>query len=309
MSDFLKKVSRSLGLSYTWWHWRWLNLKRRWVEFLSTDTNAVRHLRSGQKICRKCRALAGAGDKRCSVCGARLPSAAGNFLYKVFGLIMPGVSPVTVALTAVIGINFIVQVLTSGGTALLSPGLESLVRAGALDSRLVAAGEWWRLATCVFVHIGAIHFLFNMYALLSVSSFLEEEIGAARYLTLFLLAGLGGSAASYLLHARVVSAGASGAIFGLIGFAIPYFRRQGSTRARDIQTFMVRWALYAFFFGLIVRADNFAHAGGFAAGFLLGSVMEIREDERRRRDPFWRVVAGCLALALVASFVLLIRSR
>jgi rhomboid protease GluP len=309
VSDFLKKISRSLGLSYTWWHWRWLNFEKRWAGRFSTDTNAVRHLKSASKICRKCRALAGPDERRCSVCGARLPSAAGNFLYKVFGLIMPGVSPVTAALTAAIGMNFIVQVLTSGGTALLAPDLGSLVRAGALDSRLVAAGEWWRLATCVFVHIGAIHFLFNMYAFLSVSSFLEEEIGAARYLALFLLAGLGGSAASYLLHTRIVSAGASGAIFGLIGFAIPYFRRQGSARARDVQSFMVRWALYAFFFGLIVRADNFAHAGGFVAGFLLGSVMEIREDERLRRDPFWKVVAGFLALALIASFVLLVRAR
>jgi rhomboid protease GluP len=309
MGDFLKKLSRSLGLSYTWWHWRWLNFKKRWAGRFSTDTNAVRHLKSGSKICRKCRALAGHDERRCTVCGARLPSAAGNFLYKVFGLIMPGLSPVTAALNAAIAVDFIVQVLTSGGTALLSPSLESLVKAGAMDSRLVAAGEWWRLATCVFVHIGAIHFLFNMYALLSVSSFLEEEIGAARYMTLFLLAGLGGSAASYLLHARVVSAGASGAIFGLIGFAIPYFRRQGSARARDIQTFMVRWALYAFFFGLIVRADNFSHAGGFAAGFLLGSVMEFREDERRRRDLFWKIVAGFLALGLATSFVLLIRSR
>ncbi len=309
MGDFWEKLSRSLGLSYTWWHWRWLNFKKRWAGFFSTDRNVVRHLRSGQKLCRKCGALAGAGERRCSVCEARLPSAAGNFLYKVFGLIMPGVSPVTAALTAVIGTNFILQVMSSGGAALLSPGLESLVRAGALDSRLVAAGEWWRLATCVFVHIGVIHLLFNLYALLSISSFLEAEIGPARYLTLFLLSGLGGSAASYLLHARVVSAGASGAIFGLIGFAIPYFRRQGSARGRDIQSFMVRWALYAFFFGLLVRADNYAHAGGFAAGFLLGSVMEIREDERRRRDPFWKVVAGFLAVALVASFVLLVRSR
>jgi rhomboid protease GluP len=309
MSEFWKKLSKSLGLSYTWWHWRWLNFKKRWAGFFSTDTNVMRHLRSGQKICRRCGALAGADERRCSVCGARLPSAAGSFLYKVFGLIMPGVSPVTAALTTVIVLNFLLQVMSTGGSALLSPGLESLVRAGALDSRLVAAGEWWRLLTCVFVHIGLIHILFNLYALLSVSSFLEAEIGPARYLSLFLLSGLGGSVASFLLHTRVVSAGASGAIFGLIGFAIPYFRRQGSSRARDIRTFMLRWAVYAFIFGLFVGADNFAHAGGFAAGFLLGSVMETREDERRRRAPFWKAMASVLALALIGSFVLLLRSR
>ena len=309
MSEFLKKLSKSLGLSYTWWHWRWLNFKKRWAGFFSADTNVVRHLRSGQKICRKCGALAGPDERRCSVCGSKLPSAAANVLYKVFGLIMPGVSPVTAALTAIMGVNFILQVVSSGGAAFLSPGLDTLVRAGALDSRLVASGEWWRLLTCVFVHVSVIHFLFNIYAFLSVSSFLEAEIGPARYLTLFLFTGVCGSAASYLLHTRVVSAGASGAIFGLIGFAIPYFRRLGSDRGRDIRSFMVRWALYAFFFGLLVRADNYAHAGGFAAGFVLGSLMEVREDEKRRRDQVWNVVAGFMALTLVSSFVLLVRSR
>ena len=105
-----------------------------------------------------------------------------------------------------------------------------------------------------------------------------------------------------------MSAGASGAIFGLIGFAISYFRRGGSDRGRDMRSFMIRWALYAFFFGLLVRADNYAHAGGFAAGFLLGSIMEIREDEKRRRDPVWKAIAGLMALALVSSFVLLLIS-
>jgi len=309
MSDLLRKLSKALGLNYTWWQWRWLNFKKRWAGYFSADGNVARHLRSSQKNCRKCGALAGAGDRQCAVCGARLPSAAGQFLYRVFGLVMPGVSPVTALLTALIGLSFLIQVTSSGGRALLSPGLESLVRAGALETRLVASGEWWRLLTCVFVHIGIIHVLFNLYALLSVSSFLEAEIGSARYLSLFLLSGLGGSSASYLLHARVVSAGASGAIFGLIGFAIAYFRREGSARGRDIRAFMVRWALYAFVFGLFVRADNFAHAGGFAAGFLMGSVMEHREDEKRRRAPLWRIVAGTLALALAVASVLLFRAR
>jgi rhomboid protease GluP len=309
MSDFWKKLAKSLGLSYTWWHWRWINFKRRLAESFSTDKNVFRHLKSSQKICRNCGALASAENRRCSVCGARLPSAAGNFLYKVFGLIMPGVSPATAAITVIIGINFLVQVISSGGTALRSPSLESLVGSGALDSRLVAAGQWWRLLTCVFVHIGIIHFLFNMYALLSVSSFLEEEIGAARYLSLFLLTGLGGSAASYYLHLRVISAGASGAIFGLIGFSISYFRRQGGVRARDIQGFMLRWALYAFIFGLFVRADNYAHAGGFAAGFLIGAFMEFREEEKQRREPVWKVVAFVLCVVLALGFILLVRAR
>jgi len=309
MSDFLRKLSKALGLNYTWWQWRWMNFKKRWAARFSAEGNVARHLRSSQKTCRRCGAIAGAGDRRCAVCGARLPSAAGQFLYRVFGLIMPGVSPVTAALTALIGLGFLVQVMSTGGRALLAPDIGSLIRAGALETGLVASGQWWRLLTCVFVHIGVIHVLFNLYALLSVSSFLEAELGSSRYLALFLLAGLGGSAASYLFHARVVSAGASGAIFGLIGFAIAYFRREGSARGRDIRAFMMRWALYAFVFGLFVRADNFAHAGGFALGFLLGSVMEFREDERRRRAPLWNVVGGVLGLALVAAFVLLVRAR
>ncbi len=309
MSDFLKKLSKSLGISYVWWHWRWLNFKKRWRGYFSTDKNIVRHLRSRQKICRRCGALAAAGDQRCGVCGARLPSAAAQFLFKVFGLILPGVSPVTAALMAIIGLNFAVQVFSSGGAALLVPRLESLVRVGALDSRLVASGEWWRFMTCIFVHIGVIHLLFNTVAFLSVSSYLEKEIGSSRYLSIFLLAGMGGSAASYLLHARVVAAGASGAIFGLIGFSISYFRRQGGARARDIQSFMIKWAIYALIFGFLVRADNIAHIGGFATGFLLGGIMEYREDERRRRAPGWNLVAGILSVGLIASFILLARAR
>jgi rhomboid protease GluP len=305
----MRRLSKALGLSYTWWHWRWLNFKQRLAGYFSADRNVFRYLRSSQKICRKCGSLAGAGERRCAVCGARLPSAAGNFLYKVFGLIMPGVSPATAVITALIGLNFVLQVTASGGTALLSPSLASLIRSGALVTRLVAAGQWWRLLTCVFVHIGILHILFNLYALLSVSSFLEEEVGSARYLSLFLLSGLGGSAASFLLHASVVSAGASGAIFGLIGFAISYYRREGSARGRDIRAFMLRWALYAFVFGLFVRADNFAHAGGFATGFLLGSIMELREDEKRRRAGLWKTVAGALLLALALGFIQLVRAR
>jgi rhomboid protease GluP len=103
-------------------------------------------------------------------------------------------------------------------------------------------------------------------------------------------------------------AGASGALFGLIGFSISYFRREGGVRSREIQAFMVRWAIYGFIFGLLVRADNIAHAGGFAAGYALGLLMEIRQDERMRRDGVWKALAGLLLLVLLAAFYFLINA-
>ncbi len=306
MSDFMKKLSKSLGINYTWWQWRWMNFKQRWAGYFSTDRNVVRHLRSGHKICRNCGALNAPGERLCRVCGARLPSATANFLYKVFGLVAPGVLPVTASLVAVIVLDFLLQVLTSGGRALLAPDAATLIRSGALSSGLVAAGQYWRLMTAIFVHAGLIHLAFNLIALTTVSTSLEEELGGARYLSIFLLTGLAGSVASYALHFRVRSVGASGAIFGLIGFAIPYFGRQRTLQARDVQRLMIRWAIYAFVFGLIFGADNYAHAGGFVAGLLLGAVMEFRVDERRRRDPLWKALAWILGLAVVASFAMLI---
>jgi membrane associated rhomboid family serine protease len=72
---------------------------------------------------------------------------------------------------------------------------------------------------------------------------------------------------------------------------------------------MIKWAIYGLIFGLLVRADNIAHAGGFATGFLLGGVMEYREDERRRRAPGWNIAAGVLSVGLIVSFILLARAR
>ena len=307
MSGTIKKICEALGISWVWWQWRWMNFKSRLSSTFSMDNNVFRRLRTTQKVCR-CGALAASGDRRCHVCGNTLPSAVTYFFYRVFGLVVPGVLPGTALFTTIILADFAVLIFKSGLPGLLSPGSLVLVRMGALFGPFVAHGEWWRLFTCVFLHIGIIHLAFNMMALLSVSNFLEEEIGFHRYVAVYLLSGLGGSLASYYLRSYpVVAAGASGALFGLIGFAIGYFHRLGGPRGKEIKSFMMRWAVYGFIYGLLLHADNLAHAGGFVTGLAIGYLMEQREDQKRKWAPFWRLAAIALSSILALSFVLLIR--
>jgi len=308
VTNLLRRLCEALGISWVWWQWRWINFKNRVAAAFSTDSNVARRLLSKQKVCR-CGALAGASDRTCQVCGRPLPSSPGWFLYKMFGLVMPGVSVATALITGAIVVDFAVLLLRSGAFAILAPSSNALLSMGALFSPLVAGGEWWRLCTCTFLHIGIIHLAFNMAALLSVSHFLEEEIGSARYAALYLMTALGGSAASYFFRPYpVVAAGASGAIFGIIGFSIIYFHRLGGYRGGDVKRFMIRWAIYGLVFGLFMGADNLAHIGGFVTGAVVGMVMEQREDQRKARGLIWGMASAGLIVLFVASFALLFLS-
>ncbi|MBN2371173.1 MAG: rhomboid family intramembrane serine protease, partial [Vicinamibacteria bacterium] len=121
----------------------------------------------------------------------------------------------------------------------------------------------------------------------------------------YLLSGIGGGlATAFLRSSPVLSAGASGALFGLIGFSIVYSHRLRSTRGREIKEFMVRWAIYGFVFGLLIGADNLAHLGGLVFGMALGALMEQRLDARMRREPIWKILMALLGMTLVSAFVL-----
>lgn len=82
---------------------------------------------------------------------------------------------------------------------------------------VVARDEWWRLLTSAFQHIGPLHLLLNMYILWILGMGIERSVGHTRYLALYLVSALGGSAAVMLYSQNAVTAGASGAIFGLMG--------------------------------------------------------------------------------------------
>ena len=110
-------------------------------------------------------------------------------------------------------VAFILMALT--GASFMDPSADSLTAWGANYGPLTLNGQSWRMFTSLFLHFGLIHLLMNMIVLANIGPFIESLSGSTAFATLYLVAGLGGSAASLAWHPWTVSAGASGAIFGL----------------------------------------------------------------------------------------------
>ncbi|MBN2369308.1 MAG: rhomboid family intramembrane serine protease, partial [Vicinamibacteria bacterium] len=211
MNDDLKRLLESLGVNWVWWQWRWIRFKERVARVFSSEGGFYRRLSTKQKICR-CGSLAASHQNRCEVCGRSLPSASAVFIYRLFGLIAPRIAPATVLLSALIFGAFGLTIMRGGWESLLNPTGKALFEMGALYSPAVIGGQWWRLVTYMFLHIGVIHLVFNTMVLLNISTFLEEEIGSSRYFCVYLLSGIGGGlATAFLRSSPVLSAGASGA--------------------------------------------------------------------------------------------------
>jgi rhomboid protease GluP len=222
---------------------------------------------------------------------------------------------VTWILIGVIVLVFAVQTLAGGSTE-----TEVLVRLGAKVTPLIANGEYWRLFTSMFLHIGLMHLAFNGYALIILGTELERILGWGRFLTIYILSGLFGSLASYALSASL-SAGASGAIFGLIGALAAFFLRHrqqlgswGRSRLANIAFLLV----INLFFGFTRPGiDNMAHLGGLVGGFCLGwfltpryqvDPVELRLLDQNRLGRYWPAL-GLAVLILVAGTALVTRAQ
>jgi membrane associated rhomboid family serine protease len=153
------------------------------------------------------------------------------------------------------------------------PGV--LLRAGAMVRGRIEDGEWWRLVSCLFVHVGSVHLLVNAIGIYFLGKVCEELFGTTRTIVIFGVAGIAGAVASCLASAAGVSAGASGAIFGIIGalfIELTLHRsryRHGWTRGMwgRLAVVIVGQAAIGFVYPVI---DQWAHGIGLATGVLVG---------------------------------------
>lgn len=196
-----------------------------------------------------------------------------------------------------------------GMNSILTPNSRTLVELGAQWWPLVIDhGQWWRCVTYAFTHGGLIHLAFNMMVLYQVGPQLEREIGTAGFTILYLFTALAATVLGLFWHPGVIVVGASGALFGLIGFSITYFHRIGGRFAHAQRDFMLKWAFFAFIFGLLIGADNAAHLGGVLSGAALGVVFPISIQARRTLAPLINVLFIASVVIISLSLGMLIAS-
>lgn len=209
------------------------------------------------------------------------------------------------------------------GLATLAGGTEDpdvLLDFGAMFGPYIAEGEYWRLFTATFLHSGIMHLGFNGLSLFIFGQMVERWYGHARFSLVYVLSGLAGSVSSYLFNSITIGAGASGAIFGVIGALAAFFLIQRRAFGKYAQNSLIGIGVIIainIFIGISTPGiDNWAHVGGLVSGFMLGLALSPRY--RRARTFFgygvivnttgslllkWWVVPATLAILVVGVIV------
>jgi rhomboid protease GluP len=208
------------------------------------------------------------------------------------------------------------------GVSLRDPTPAQLIHFGATNTFLILHGQWYRLLTAIFVHVGLLHIATNMWCLWNLGLLGEPLLGPWGMIAVYMLTGVAGNLLSMgyniLRHDYIsVGAGASGAVFGIAGILIvllsnnklpiPHFERNRLRRS------VIQFAMLNLIIGLStailpvsIRIDNNAHVGGFLFGLALGVPLLPRMTSGRVRylERQKLTFAGAaLFLALFGYFV------
>lgn len=185
-----------------------------------------------------------------------------------------------------------------------SQNTATLVKLGAMNNyAVVAGGQWWRLFTAQFLHIGILHLVSNIVMIYYMGLIIEPLFGHWRFLSIYLLSGIGGNLLSLAFGSdKSISAGASTALFGLFGAVLTLGLRY---RNNPMIAYIARQALALAVINLLLdifmlNIDIFGHIGGLLAGFIVAGL--VGDCSKNKYDMKWRVLAGaCLILYVVLT--------
>lgn len=210
-----------------------------------------------------------------------------------------------------ININILIFfVMLVSGVHILMPEIQDLLNWGANFRPLTLEGQWWRLFTACFLHIGILHLLLNMYALLYIGLLLEPYLGKTRFLAAYLISGIAASLTSLWWNDLTISAGASGAIFGMYGVFLALL----TTNLLDKSVKKALLASIAVFVGYNILnglkpnsgIDNAAHIGGLLSGLIIGYAFVPGLKQFENKAINFSTI-GALTIALLISSITVYR--
>lgn len=281
--------------------------------------------RTGSVVCASCGSLVGVNDEKCYTCGRRNPGLWG------FGPVLRrlgndlGFLPLVVYGCATLYFGTLVVTLLLGGS-IMGASLFGMLGPDPLVARAFGAsgalpvfgnGMWWTVLSAGWLHGSAIHILFNLMWVRQLGPAVADIYGGARMVIIYTIAGAIGflvsSVAGYylgwmpvpFLRGAHLTLGASAPIFGLLGALVHYGRRGGSSLVGGQA---LQYALILFVFGLIMPGgiDNYAHAGGFAGGYLASLWLDPLKPERMDHFVGAFLCLIATALAVLASMMVVL---
>ncbi len=186
------------------------------------------------------------------------------------------ITPILIDINIII---FIVMAIL--GVDIMEPNIDDLLSYGANYRPVTLDGQWWRLLSACFLHIGALHLVMNMYALSYIGVLLEPILGKSRFLIAYLLTGIVASTTSIWWNPLTVSAGASGAIFGMYGVFLALLTTDliELEARKPLLASIGIFVVFNLVIGLNDGIDNAAHIGGLASGIAIGYFLIISLDD------------------------------
>jgi rhomboid protease GluP len=258
---------------------------------------------TGSVVCPSCGSLVGVRDDKCYQCGRSNPGLWGYYpaLRKLgadFGFV-----PVVIGVASTL---YVLTLLMSGrelqmrGLSFLAPSSQALFLFGMSGALPVfQLGWWWTLLTASWLHGSLLHILFNMMWVRDLGAAMVDFVGPSRTIVIYTLSGVCGFLLSSLAGTPT-TVGASASIFGLLG-AMVHYGRSGAGSSL-VQSTAMRYAVILFVFGFIMPGiDNYAHAGGFAGGYVTSAFLRPSTRERGDHMIGAAVCVVATALALVYS--------
>lgn len=328
--SLLIRVLEKLGFNTTKLRWRLYQMEKNAARAKQNKgvPESLHWMRYQHKICGHCGGVNDREAKVCHRCERKLPGVMGYRVRRLVSTLVPAGAPaVCYTFLAVMVFVFALELILGG---LMVPPLQALMAPpnlvtdilGAYTNRFDSGLAYWRILAFGLIHFGIIHIGFNGFALTQIGPVVEHALGARRMLVLITACQIASGMASlawydYYLDRGFSTVGASGWVFGLIGFGAMYFHRTGERAYRDL---LVRWVVYALVFGIIIRANNAAHIGGLVAGALLAGFPGGRGLSPNERDPiwsaafwislaFWIVTLVLMATSLVTNFHYIANAR